>query len=445
MSNQYQEGFFEFISAADAEKVHSQTIGWIFSKECDVFDRNQKSMILNDLISSKDNKREDFCPKKVNVEVYDIDILIETSDHLIIIENKIKSSQHSNQLFKYEYITANNLESALEAYKLWKSIKFPKDNFIAEYIATDLEGRKKLKSNWETEEKIKLNDLNLEIKGQFQNKKLKYIYLTLVKEKPESDKWISVTYSELHKVLTKYLIKNDRQISGNHSIVASYLSTIKNLSNITESFIANPSKYDFVFKEGKIPKGMLQVDGLVRNPEKSYIKKLQLETLLQKCFYTGILEKIKEKIKANNLNLLNNVECNIQETRGTALLDFVFEKIKLGQMEYSPILQFQGSSIKLALAGSQEAESKGGLGIEFVKKKFAKKLSQSQDFLTMYPANSINEKQILSGLSSPKSENGFFSINLNKKGEFWQLNNNPENFVEDKIEMAKKIFKGLKD
>ena len=107
MSNQYQEGFFEFISAADAEKVHSQTIGWIFSKECDVFDRNQKSMILNDLISSKDNKREDFCPKKVNVEVYDIDILIETSDHLIIIENKIKSSQHSNQLFKYEYITAS--------------------------------------------------------------------------------------------------------------------------------------------------------------------------------------------------------------------------------------------------------------------------------------------------------------------------------------------------
>jgi hypothetical protein len=67
-------------------------------------------------------------------------------------------------------------------------------------------------------------------------------------------------------------------------------------------------------------------------------------------------------------------------------------------MEYSPILQFQGSSIKLALAGSQEAESKVGLGIEFVKKKFAEKLSQSQDFLTMFPANSINEKQIVSGI-----------------------------------------------
>jgi hypothetical protein len=32
MEKQFKKGFFEFIAAADAEKVHSPTIGWIFSE-----------------------------------------------------------------------------------------------------------------------------------------------------------------------------------------------------------------------------------------------------------------------------------------------------------------------------------------------------------------------------------------------------------------------------
>jgi len=101
MANQYQKGFFEFIAAADSEKVHSQTIGWIFSKNCNVFEPNEKSEILNALLNQKSKKNEDLTPEKVLVEFNDIDILIETKKCLIVIENKIKSSQHSNQLFKY--------------------------------------------------------------------------------------------------------------------------------------------------------------------------------------------------------------------------------------------------------------------------------------------------------------------------------------------------------
>ena len=49
-----------------------------------------------------------------------------------IIENKIKSSQHSNQLDKYKYITAKDKETALAYYEKWKGVKFPKDfsNFV---------------------------------------------------------------------------------------------------------------------------------------------------------------------------------------------------------------------------------------------------------------------------------------------------------------------------
>ena len=37
MEAQFKKGFFEFISAADSEKVHSQTIGWIFSEYCNSY------------------------------------------------------------------------------------------------------------------------------------------------------------------------------------------------------------------------------------------------------------------------------------------------------------------------------------------------------------------------------------------------------------------------
>ena len=133
MSEQYQKGFFEFIAAADSEKVHSQTIGWIFSDNCDVFDSIDKSKILNELIFEASEENEDFTPSNTQVEFDDIDILIETKKWLIVIENKIKSSQHSNQLYKYEYITAQNFKTALDCYEKWKLIEFPKDNFKSKF------------------------------------------------------------------------------------------------------------------------------------------------------------------------------------------------------------------------------------------------------------------------------------------------------------------------
>ena len=102
MDVKFKKGFFEFISAADSEKVHSQTIGWIFSEYCNVFNPDDKSAILNELCFNKEIIKHDFKTiEKVDVEVKDIDILIEGDDWRIVIENKIKSSQHSNQLLKY--------------------------------------------------------------------------------------------------------------------------------------------------------------------------------------------------------------------------------------------------------------------------------------------------------------------------------------------------------
>lgn len=95
--------FFNAIGVADMEKVHSAVIGWMLSDKCNAFDIKEKSTLLCNLF------QENVCVFKtiiVQVEVYNIDILIETEDNLgnkecWVIENKIKSNQHSNQLDKY--------------------------------------------------------------------------------------------------------------------------------------------------------------------------------------------------------------------------------------------------------------------------------------------------------------------------------------------------------
>ena len=430
MANQYQKGFFEFIAAANAEKVHSQTIGWIFSENCVVFNSNEKSKILNELIFQSSEEIEDFKPTNVQVEIDDIDILIETEDGVIVIENKIKSSQHSNQLFKYEYITAQNLENALECYKKWKSIKFPDNNFKSEYLEADTKRRIELRAHWENLEKIKIKDLIIreELELKFREKKPTYIYLTLVKEKPESKNWVPVTYSRLHNVLSSYFKVKDQKNLEHYSIVKSYLSTIGNLSSVAQSFIDSPGEFEFVFKEGKTRKNQIVEKDFISG--KSYIKELQLETLLQKWYYTNLIEKINE----TKNELLNNIEHNVGETRGTALLDFRFNEIKIEGVSYSPILQFQGNAIKLALAGSTKTETKG---VSKRKEEFAERLKKIKDFQELFTENPK--------ISTPRKEFGFLSININKAENFWQVQHSPEFFVTEKIKMAKKIFKEIED
>jgi len=433
MAKQYQKGFFEFIAAADSEKVHSQTIGWIFSKDCDVFEQNEKNEILNKLIFKSNEEIQDFKPTNIQVEIDDIDILIESEDWVIVIENKIKSSQHSNQLFKYEYITAPNTKTALDCYEKWKLIDFPKDNFKSKFENANPKERAKLisdwVSNWSKQDKLKIKDLKtVEIEDRYRSKSSKYVYLTLIKENPKSGNWIPITYSLLHSVFNAYFLKKEEKNLQHYAIVKSYLSTIGNLSNVAQSFIDNPREFEFVFKEGKTRKNQIVEKDFISG--KSYIKELQLETLLQKWYYTNLIEKINE----TKNELLNNIEHNVGETRGTALLDFRFNEIKIEGVSYSPILQFQGNAIKLALAGSTKTENKG---VTKRKEEFAERLKKIKDFQELFTKNPK--------ISTPRKEFGFLSININEAENFWQVQHSPEIFVIEKIKMAKKIFKEIED
>lgn len=428
MEEPFKKGFFEFIAAADAEKVHSQTIGWIFSNDCDVFNPNEKRAILRELTDNK----VDSTPQKVEVEVNDIDILITCTDNnLVVIENKLKSSQHSNQLFKYEYLTAGDEKFAWQSYFQWK---FQEEcNKIRSQV--NIDDKRFLET---IDERQKSNDFKWN--PDKQGKIPYYIYLTLIEEEPLGSKgrWNKLSYSRLHEVLSNSLAYKKHQNSPNYWILKSYVSTIQNLSEAANKFLQKPQDFAFVFTVGKQAIEDIKTEELQDGSPQSYIKLLRLETLLQKLFYSKLIEGVKGK----NQNLFKSIEYNISETHGTALLDFTFTDLcfKINENNYIPIIQFQGKAVKLAIAGKSEGDNKSNEGDrQRVKKYFAERLLNNSHLNDSYKQNTIDH--IFKKISNPRKVDGFFSININEDNKYWQIGDEDLiSFVVAKIEQAQKIF-----
>ena len=129
------KNFFNAIGVADMERVHSAVIGWMLSDDCEAFGTGQKGKEVKSKLLCSIFGITPFCvfdEIKVNVEVYDIDILITTKlgpvKECWVIENKIKSNQHDNQLDKYvriingvEMTKGKVSEPITEKYKLIES------------------------------------------------------------------------------------------------------------------------------------------------------------------------------------------------------------------------------------------------------------------------------------------------------------------------------------
>ena len=224
--------FFDRIGIADMEKVHSAVIGWIFSDECKALTNQQKSELLCSLFHVMPSQT--FNSFVVEVEHHDIDVLIITDNNTCwVIENKIKSSQHSNQLDRYYNIIKG------EPVKIGRKIQS-----IQDYM--------QLKSH--------------------------YCFLTLVGENPKctNNVWENTTYKSFSTAL-KSVLSNDNR-NSDYIILNEYLCCITNLAKALDDFINNHQQYPYVF---------------VDRPNKkkrtgNYIADNGLETIFQKCFLTHI-------------------------------------------------------------------------------------------------------------------------------------------------------------
>lgn len=223
-----EKTFFEYLGIADMERIHSQILAWIFSKDFSAIDSKDKIELLQNIFQLENISEI----KNVITENNRIDITIETENEILIIENKIKSSQHSNQLKRYEEFCEVN----------------------------------------------------------YPNIQKKFYYLTLIDEESKTENWKRISYLNIFKNLNNLELK----YKNNHSVIfEEYLNYLRKLTNVLLHFQENTSLYDMVFLDGKKKKSD-KVNYEYQNENEKFIAENQLETILQKCFLNSISIKIKD-------------------------------------------------------------------------------------------------------------------------------------------------------
>ena len=297
MSNglELQNGLFEYLNIADAERIHSQVIVWLLSRDAPLSSA-EKSKFLTSFLGLKDKAYRTI---DAITEFQSIDILIRADDDLFVIENKLKSSQHSDQLEKYKKILKHSF------------------GFWITEGARDRE----------------------------------FYFLTLIGEEADSEDWINIGYGQLLKAV--------QQIDHveSYPLISAYLTSLENLMGVVNSFNENHRNFKRVFTEGSLTKwkkAQSIKDGGGHTPAEAYIAKCQLETILQKMFMARLAGKL-------SLDAEDAIEIN--ETRGTGLLQVRFMALSFsmdGNLFHMGV-QLQGRSFKINMMADEYSSSKKGL------------------------------------------------------------------------------------
>lgn len=306
--------FFDAIGIADMEKVHSAVIGWMLSCNCSAFNITTKSELLQNIFQvKKDDRVEKFDSIEVYIEWRNIDILILTKNKCWVIENKIKSSQHSDQLKRYAKI--------LNCQKLMSPTQFQK------YL-DDQDG-------------FPINNLKLKDNPYVSYEKA-YCFLTLIDEQPIIDKdgveWKNIHYSQLSGFVEEALSKAKKD-HKDYIIINEYLECIKGLSSALNEFIKNPGKYPNVFEDGRKRKEDKEDK---EDETQQYICTNGLETIFQKCFLSSLIPKTDFSKLISKPNRFK-----ISETHGTAHVDFTYPPIQNVTFQ----IQFQDGTFKIQIIG----------------------------------------------------------------------------------------------
>lgn len=306
--------FFNAIGVADMEKIHSAVIGWMLSDKCKALDPKAKSALLCNLF--EENIRI-FKNIVVQVEVYNIDVLIETEDNqgnkeCWVIENKIKSNQHSNQLDKYVGIIKGNALTT---------------------------GKKPITTN-------------------YKNIPAHYCFLTLIPESPRGNhakKWKNLQYKDFLNFLGNALKNGNNHVDA--YLLTEYASCLSEMTSALNDFLKQPGAYPYVFTDGskkKTQKNMVAI-GKSNGKFASYIAECGLETIFQKCLLSHLFKNLP--IHANNKDWRDNLV--IEEWHGTAMFGTGLNNWQKIQNTLKMQIEFQGGSFKVVLISNNINNYKG--------------------------------------------------------------------------------------
>lgn len=340
-----KSNFFDAIGVADMEKVHSAVIGWMLSDKCEAFGKGDpgrkiRSELLQKIFGIQQDF-EHFDSIDSMLEWKNIDILVVTTGDekkkCWVIENKIKSSQHSNQLNRY--VDTVNCEYLLSSSE-YKEICTKRDAVINETEYID-----------ETEINKYIN--GFQRKGKTKNEYFKvekhYCFLTLIKEKPICSrpgiKWENTDYSLLSQFL-KEALKLNPGGGKDHIVLTEYNNCIEEITSALNEFLLNHLDYQNVFTDGWKQKYEKPTNYVGRQ---KYISDNGLETIFQKCFLSFIVPK-------TNFKCFKAID--VSETHGTALVNFPYATS--GDTKYG--FQFQNGTFKIQIVkeyvGTREENEK---------------------------------------------------------------------------------------
>lgn len=226
------KSFFEYLGLADVERVHSQFLAWVLSEDCNAIEASEKRSLCKNLFQIEGQIIQ------IQTERNNIDIFIQTVTDIVVIENKIKSSQHSNQLHNYKQYCEN---------------EFPTQN-------------------------------------------KHFIFLTLIGEKTSDEDWKRLSYSNIYEHLKNLNLKKNNTHS---SIIKEYLIFLERLLSVLSDFKTNPKNYDIVFFDGHKKKQDKKRSDY-KNENEWFVASNQLETILQKSFLSLLVEEIKPQIGTVN-------------------------------------------------------------------------------------------------------------------------------------------------
>ncbi|MCK5742513.1 MAG: PD-(D/E)XK nuclease family protein [Chlorobi bacterium] len=252
-NHQLETTLFEYLGVADMERIHSQTLAWIFSKKCKALNNTQRKTLIYDIFGIED----DCSGIETITEFKHIDIVIKLDNHVIYIENKIKSGLSNKQLERYN--------------------KF------------------------------------IEATTEFGERKPKKYYLTLYDMKDndrKTKKWNNIQYKTIIDALPLNVLapNNDDSV-----MLEQYVRTLENIYYVCDTFLGNPKEYSFVFIDGSKKTSEKTSEKWESTDEvKNYIRDFRLETYLQKLFLT----EVSQKLMTSKLD----VKWEIRETHGNALI-----------------------------------------------------------------------------------------------------------------------------
>lgn len=317
-SVQFHKTFFEALAIADAERIHTQMLCWIFNLPDEKVTTEGKSIALNKLFATQNNNT--YLSIKAHTEFKSIDLIIEAEfageSLVFVLENKLKSSESPNQTNKYRE----------------------------------------------------------EVKRHFEVATFNYCFLTLIKDVASDHSWHNVSYNELKEVIESFKFIDDCYPEG--VFVTEYIRTLENLTSSFSEFCNNHQDFSAVFRLGSIPKyeKSKRLSDSTNRIER-FISENQLETIFQKAFLKklfnrpSILTIIKNQFKS---------DIEISETRGNALIQLGLKTQYVGG--FSIGLQMQGRTIKINLVSTNYYKSKKEQITEEITAAFCATFYKKNDF-----------------------------------------------------------------